>query len=123
MRFVKKNRIIHLIVQQGRLLPRGQIDNGTLEWVEPHNYNLLSTNVRTGRDYHTLNRNNRSLDLDDLYVPQGYVVTGVRFRLLDNHLNLEIRMTEIDFATGQLIDPDKSIWIGNDNTERSVNKR
>ncbi|KAL1401434.1 hypothetical protein pipiens_006596 [Culex pipiens pipiens] len=123
MRFVKKNRIIHLIVQQGRLLPRGQIDNGTLEWVEPHNYNLLSTNVRVGRDYHTLNRNNRSLDLDDLYVPQGYVVTGVRFRLLDNHLNLEIRMTEMNFATGQLVDPDKSTWIGNDNTERSVDTR
>ncbi|XP_039437888.2 uncharacterized protein LOC120419287 [Culex pipiens pallens] len=123
MRFIKKSQIIHLIVQQGRLLPQGQIDNGTLEWVQPHNYTVMSKNVRNGRDYHTLNRNNRSLDLDDLYVPQGYVLTGVRFRLLGNHLNLEIRMTEIDFATGQLIDPDKSIWTGNDNTERSVNKR
>ncbi|KAL9695482.1 hypothetical protein quinque_014767 [Culex quinquefasciatus] len=123
MRFIKKNQIIHLIVQQGRLLPRGHIDNGTLEWVEPHNYTVMSQNVRTGRDYHTLNRINRSLDLDDLYVPQGYVMTGVRFRLLGNHLNLEIRKTEMNFATGQLIDSNKNIWIGNDNTERSVDKR
>ncbi|KAL9695479.1 hypothetical protein quinque_014764 [Culex quinquefasciatus] len=123
MRFIKKNQIIHLIVQQGRLLPRGQIDNTTLEWVEPHSYTVISQNVRTGRDYHTLNRINRSLDLDDLNVPQGYVVTGVRFRLLGNHLNLEIRKTQMNFATGQLVDPDKSIWIGNDNTERSNNKR
>lgn len=123
MRFIKKNRIIHLIVQQGRLLPRGQIDNATLEWVQPEDYNVLSPNVRNGRDYHTLNRDNRILDLDDLDVLQGYVLTGVRFRLLGSHLNLEIRMTEMDFATGHLMDPDKSIWIGSDKTEHSDDKR
>lgn len=123
MRFVKKNRIIHLIIQQGRLLPRGQIDNTTLEWVQPEDYNVLSPNVRNGRDYHTLNRDNRILDLDDLDVLQGYVLTGVRFRLLGSHLNLEIRMTEMDFATGYLMDPDKSIWTGSDKTEHSDDKR
>lgn len=123
MRFVKKNRIIHLIVQQGRLQPRGQIDNATLEWVQAEEYNVLSPNVRNGRDYHTLNRDNRILDLDDLDVLQGYVLTGVRFRLLGSHLNMEIRMTEMDFATGKLMDPDKSIWIGSDKTEHSDDKR
>lgn len=123
MRFVKKNRIIHLIVQQGTLLPRGQIDNTTLEWLEAESYNILSPNVRNGRDYHTLSYDNRILDLDDLIVEPSYVLTGVRFRLLGSHLNMEIRMTEMDFATGKLVDPDKSIWIGSDKTEHSEEKR
>ncbi|XP_055618076.1 uncharacterized protein LOC129763220 isoform X1 [Toxorhynchites rutilus septentrionalis] len=123
MRFVKKNRIIHLIVQQGTLLPRGLIDNTTLEWVEAEGYNILSPNVRNGQDYHTLNHDNRILDLDDLEVQPSYVLTGVRFRLLGNHLNMEIRMTEMDFGTGKLVDPDKSIWIGSDKTEHSEEKR
>ncbi|XP_055526442.1 uncharacterized protein LOC129719078 isoform X2 [Wyeomyia smithii] len=123
LRFVKKNRIVHLIVQQGTLLPRGQIDNTTLEWLEADSYNMLSPNVRNGRDYHTLSYDNRILDLDDLEVLPSYVLTGVRFRLLGSHLNLEIRMTEMDFATGKLVDPDKSIWIGSDKTEHSTDQR
>ncbi|XP_053681824.1 uncharacterized protein LOC128732574 [Sabethes cyaneus] len=123
LRFVKKNRIIHLIVQQGTLLPRGQIDNRTLEWVDAESYNILSPNVRNGRDYHSLSYDNRILDLDDLAVLPSYVLTGVRFRLLGSHLNMEIRMTEMDFATGQLVDPDKSIWIGSDKTQHSEDKR
>ncbi|XP_058830636.1 uncharacterized protein LOC131689510 isoform X1 [Topomyia yanbarensis] len=123
MRFVKKNRIIHLVVQQGTLLPRGQIDNTTLDWVEAESYNILSPNVRNGRDYHTLGHDNRILDLDDLEVQPSYVLTGVRFRLLGTHLNMEIRMTEMDFGTGKLMDPDKSIWIGSDKTEHSEDKR
>ncbi|XP_055585663.1 uncharacterized protein LOC129738473 [Uranotaenia lowii] len=123
LRFVKKNRIIHLIVQQGKLLPRGQIDNTTLEWREAENYNVLSPNIRNGQDYHTLTYESRILDLDDLEVAASYVLTGVRFRLLGSHLNLEIRMTEMDFETGKLMDPDKSIWIGSDKTEHSDDKR
>lgn len=123
MRFVKKNRIIHLVVQQGALLPRGQIDNTTQEWVEAANYNILSPNVRNGRDYHTLNYGSRIIDLDDLEVQPAYVLTGVRFRLLGTHLNLEIRMTEMDFGEGKLMDPEKSIWIGSDKTEHSEDKR
>uniref|UniRef100_A0A2M4A7E9 Putative secreted protein n=2 Tax=Anopheles triannulatus TaxID=58253 RepID=A0A2M4A7E9_9DIPT len=116
LRFVKHDRVIHLAVQQGTLMPQGEIDNRTLEWVPPRMFSVLSKGIRDGLDYHTLTYDNRSMDLDDVQVYPGYVLTGVRFRLLGTHLNLMIRMTEMNFTSGQLMDLDKSIWIGNDNT-------
>ncbi|XP_050082288.1 uncharacterized protein LOC126569322 isoform X2 [Anopheles aquasalis] len=116
LRFVKRDRVIHLAVQQGTLMPQGEIDNRTLEWVTPSAFSVLAKGIRNGLDYHTLTYDNRSMDLDDVQVYPGYVLTGVRFRLLGTHLNLMIRMTEMNFTSGQLMDLDKSIWIGNDNT-------
>ncbi|XP_062700151.1 uncharacterized protein LOC109408928 isoform X2 [Aedes albopictus] len=123
LRFIKKNRIIFLMVQQGKLMPRGQIDNTTLEWVEPEEYNILSPNIRSGVDYNNMNYDNRAMDLDDIILQPPYVVTGVRFRMLGTHMNLEVRMTEMDFGAGKLVDPDKSIWVGSDKTEHSEDKR
>lgn len=60
----------------------------------------------------------RALDLDDLLVPQHHVVTGVRFRKLGTHVNLELQGTQINPDTGKLI-PDTSHWISNDNTPES----
>ncbi|XP_052865391.1 uncharacterized protein LOC128271786 [Anopheles cruzii] len=117
LRFVKQGRVMHLLVQQGLLLPQAEIENRTLEWLSPPDaFSVLAKGAREGRDYHTLTYDKRALDLDDVHVHPGYVLTGVRFRLLGTHLNLEIRMTEMNFTSGKLLDHDKSIWIGNDNT-------
>ena len=43
-----------------------------------------------GRDYHTLTYEERGLDLDSLVAPTSHVVTGVRFRKLGGHVNLEV---------------------------------
>ncbi|XP_058127430.1 uncharacterized protein LOC131269123 [Anopheles coustani] len=119
LRFVKAKQVIHLIVQQGRLMPGGEIQNDTIEWVTPARFSPLDRGIRSEKDYHTLTYEKRAIDLDDIRVSAGYVLTGVRFRLLGSHLNLEIRMTEMNFTSGTLIDLDKSIWIGNDDTERT----
>ena len=37
----------------------------------------------------------RSVDLDKLQAPPGHVVTGVKFRNLGGHLNLELRVSVI----------------------------
>ncbi|XP_049278953.1 uncharacterized protein LOC125761642 isoform X2 [Anopheles funestus] len=119
LRFVKRRQMMHLIVQQGLLLPGGDIDNSTLEWVAPNPFSHTDKGVRDGRDYHTLSYDRRAVDLDDVHVHPGYVLTGVRFRTLGAHLNLEIRMTEMNFTSGTLVDPNQSIWIGNDETVRT----
>lgn len=36
-------------------------------------------------------------------------------------MNLEIRVSEINFSTGR-VEPEKSFWVSNDNTENSVGK-
>lgn len=123
LRFRKINRIIHLQVQEGTLMERGLINDTTLKWKEMSEYRLLDRGIKNGLDYHTLGWDRRSIDLDDLIAPQKHVCTGVRFRVVGTHLNLEMRVTEIDFTNGKLIEPEKSYWISNDNTDISKMKR
>lgn len=87
-------------------------------------YKLLDRGIKNGVDYHTLTWDKRSIDLDDLIAPESHVVTGVRFRKVGTHMNFEIRITEVHFETGLLMDPlTTSVWISNDNTVQSTEKR
>lgn len=118
------NRIIHIQIQEGELQARGFVNASTLSWKPVSDYKLLDRGIRNGLDYHTMSWDKRAIDLDDLIAPSSHVVTGFRFRVIGTHLNLEIRVTEADFTTGQLIDPEAtSFWKSNDNTESSSNKR
>lgn len=124
VRFRKVNRIIHIQIQEGELQSRGFINASTLSWKPVSDYKLLDRGIRSGLDYHTMSWDKRAIDLDDLIAPDNHVVTGLRWRVVGTHLNLEIRVTEADFTTGQLIDPiQTSIWKSNDNTESGLNKR
>lgn len=124
VRFVKKNRIIHIQIQEGDLKERGFINASTLEWKPVSDYKLLDRGIRNGLDYHTMSWDKRAIDLDDLTAPINHVVTGVRLRIIGTHLNLEICVTEADFNTGKLIDPlTTSFWKSNDNTESSSERR
>lgn len=120
LRFVKVSRIIHLQIQQGKLLPRGNIDLSTVEWVPVEEYKITDYNIFNGQDYHTMTWEQRSIDLDDLYADEGSVVTGIRFKKIGSHLNFEIFTTPFNFSTGVLIDPiQRSVWKDNSNTEVS----
>lgn len=122
MRFAKVNRIIHMQVQEGVLLPRGRIDQNTVHWKPVENYTITDRKIVNGQDYHTLTWEKRSIDLDDLYVNHGHVITGVRFKMIGSHLNFEIYATPYNFISGQL-QPEKSIWIDNPITDVSRHRR
>lgn len=79
---------------------------------------ITDPNLVDGVDYHTLTYDNRSINFDTIVVPQGHVVTGVRFAVHRGHLRLEVRATEFDFETGTLMNLDNSTWYGNDNGGR-----
>lgn len=74
MRFIKKNRIIHLQAQAGKLLPGGLIDQSTVSWIPLPDINVYRS--KDGVDYHTLNYYNRKIDLNDVDLADSYVVTG-----------------------------------------------
>ncbi|XP_037716793.1 uncharacterized protein LOC119551500 [Drosophila subpulchrella] len=118
VRFVKSQRVFHLQLQQGELLPRGAINNSSLEWLPVEDYNVSDVDIRDGYDYHTLSMDSRALDLDEISVNSSdQVVTGVRFRIFKKHLNLEVRFSYFNFSTGLLIEPlTKSYWLGNENS-------
>lgn len=121
LRFVKKNRIIHLQVQEGKLLPRGTIDPNSLHWIPVDDYKITDRDVYNDRDYRTLSWEKRAVDLDDLKTNDGYLLTGVRFKAIGSHLNFEIYMTAFDFESGRLV-PEKSQWKDNPNTDSSLNR-
>jgi hypothetical protein len=118
MRFVKKNRIIHLQIQEGELLPRGHVNQSTTRWRPISDYTLLDKSLREDVDYHTVNYENRSIDLDDIMAPVSHVVTGVRFRMKGSHINFEIRITQMDFVKG-VLNNQTSIWVSNNITKHS----
>lgn len=73
---MKQNRIIHLQIQEGKLLPHGTIDTDTVHWVPVEDYKITDKHIYNGQDYHTLSWEKRAIDLDDLVADDGFIVTG-----------------------------------------------
>nr|XP_053657234.1 uncharacterized protein LOC128706306 [Cherax quadricarinatus] len=115
VQFTKQRKVVHIQVQQGQALPQGLVNMSTVDWVDVEPVNLISQSYEDGRHYKKLSYEERSIDLDRLMAPENHVVTGVRFRMLGTHVNLEIRITPVNYTTGKL-QPYKSYWISNDNT-------
>lgn len=78
VRFAKKNRVIHLQIQEGQLMERGRINASSVNWIPLEDYTILDKGIRDGRDYHTLAWDRREVDLDDLGAPVGHVVVSVQ---------------------------------------------
>ncbi|KAL7729777.1 hypothetical protein ACLKA6_014641 [Drosophila palustris] len=117
LRFIKKNRVFHLQIQQGTLLSHGVINETSLEWKPLDEYHIDDENIAEGVDYHTMNYSSRSIDLDNIMNTgdNSFVVTGVRFRVLGSHLNLMAQIYKFDFKSGQLLQPEvNSVWQSND---------
>lgn len=125
LRITKQNRIFHLQIQEGELLPRGNINRSSLAWKPIESYQIFDRDVRNGRDYHTLSYESRSIDLDDIYTDDNsFIVVGVRWRVVGAHLNLEAKLAEFEFKMGKLISPEtNSFWKSNDNTDVSGERR
>ncbi|KAJ8969231.1 hypothetical protein NQ317_002186 [Molorchus minor] len=116
LRFVKHNRILHLQIQEGELLPRGQINIETVHWVPVEDYKITDKKIFNGQDYHTLSWEKRAIDLDNLEADEGCILTEI-----GSHLNFEIFTTKFDFDSGKLINPSStSIWKDNPNTDSSI---
>ncbi|XP_046993207.1 uncharacterized protein LOC124605512 isoform X1 [Schistocerca americana] len=124
MRFTKVKRVIHLQIREGQLEPFGGINASSIRWRPVDNYSITDPKVENGKDYKTLSWEQRAIDLDDLEAPPGHVLTGVRFRPVGTHLNLEIMVSPFNFTSGNLIKPqEQAMWIGNDNTDASDKPR
>lgn len=119
----KPNRIFELVISERKLLAYGRLKptNNYFHfnyptWKRAHpKVKLNDPEARDGIDYHTLTYENRSINFDTVTVPQGHVVTGVRFGLHNGHLRLEVRATEFDFETGTLMNLENSTWYANEN--------
>lgn len=83
-------------------------------------FNVGDANAKANVDYHTVTWENRSVNLVSVVAPQGTVLTGVRFHVLNGRLSLAIRATKFDFSTGELRDVNRSEWITNLSDKRTA---
>lgn len=114
---------MHLQIQEGQLLPNGHVNTSTVAWKKIDGFKITDRSVRGGTDYHTMEWNKRAMDMNMVKGKAGEVVTGVRFRLVGSHLNLEVQLTQFDFETGQLVQPlSTSLWMSNYHTQSQVIK-
>ncbi|XP_014211838.1 uncharacterized protein LOC106641819 [Copidosoma floridanum] len=118
VRFQRKNQVMHVQIQQGKLMPNGAIDESSVQWKEMDEYGIADPSVTAGKDFHPISWSERTLCLDSVESPREHrVVTGVRFKKVNGYLKLEIRETEFDFATGKLV-AESSQWYSNNDTLR-----
>lgn len=111
LRFVKIKRVVHIQIQEGSLLPHGVVNASSLRW-KP---------VDTSKPDYKMSWEKRSIDLDDLEAPEGYVVTGIRFQEVGTHLNMEMQVSPIIYHKGILKRPTElSYWVGNTNTDSAL---
>ncbi|XP_044253044.1 uncharacterized protein LOC123004012 [Tribolium madens] len=109
LRFVKHNKIIHLQIQEGKLLEGGKIAPDSVHWVPPEDYKTTDRYIHEGQDYHIITWEQRSIELSELMAQKGSVITGVRFRRVGARLDLEALTTPFNFTTGKL-HPNPEIW-------------
>lgn len=95
IRLLKKDRIIHIFISERTLLAHGKVDETSYlndtTWVSDYNFVIEDSGVEDGTDYHKLTWTDRSIELDTLRGPKDEVVTGARFRVINNRLRFEIR--------------------------------
>lgn len=116
----KQNGIVHMAIAERKLLPYGQAEiTSAHDFYEPWKssydfFNIGDTDIQPNVDYVALTYENRSINLDMVIVPNGHLVTGVRFRVTNTgHITLDVRATQFDFISGKLQDLEKSEWFEN----------
>ncbi|XP_074100528.1 uncharacterized protein LOC141528384 [Cotesia typhae] len=90
IRFVLKVKTITIEIQESKLVNR-IVDPITVRWI-------IETSDSSGKCLKTIKLGFRfkSFNMDDIVLPDGYFVTGVRFELLnDDHITLVVRGTKM----------------------------
>ncbi|KAH0534354.1 uncharacterized protein LOC123268200 [Cotesia glomerata] len=149
MRLRKKDNVVHVQIEEARLLPGGEIDTSTRRWV-PLDDLVYRKNTPEGgfwrvkgpeqiglifnEDYTFLSNEKKSLYLDEIVVGKDYVVTGARFKnAYENSqlgtpnlsaIQLEIFKTKFVYQNGTLSKDKKEQHISviaNNNTQSQHN--
>ncbi|XP_066246430.1 uncharacterized protein [Euwallacea similis] len=102
VKFVKLKQILHIQIQEGKLLPYGVIDQNTVRWVDLDTCNLVGSGQMLGKDYFMMTYSQRSMALDDLEVDGNYVITGVGFKFTDGVIHLQMYTNPFDWITGKI---------------------
>ncbi|XP_015115237.1 uncharacterized protein LOC107039885 [Diachasma alloeum] len=93
VQFVLQNKILHIKIKQGRLMPNGWVDPSSNHWVDPPQ---KPEKVR-------ISAVQRRFFLKDVIFPSDYAVTGIGF-YDDNGFGIKVEGQKFNFWTGTLLD-------------------
>ncbi|XP_057333628.1 uncharacterized protein LOC130672878 isoform X2 [Microplitis mediator] len=134
VRFIEKDKVIHIQIQQGELMKEAEIDNSTFEWIEVEDFEYISNEsagifykleednkipLVEGKDYALFGSKQRTLHLDEVIAPIDMIITGVRLNHIDSQkseklntspIHLEIQITKYEYESGKLNET-LSRWI------------
>ncbi|KAJ8687393.1 hypothetical protein QAD02_023187 [Eretmocerus hayati] len=112
MRITEVNHVVHIQIQQGKLMEYGTVSMSSIAWKPVEDFSYSDKTVKSGRDYHPISWYKRTFCMDQLQSPPNHVITGFRFKLINNYMRFEIRVNKFNFARGKLF-VDEYQWISN----------
>ena len=74
VRFVKKNGIIHLEIEQATALKEGKVDDSSRQWVQSQNLDPQNSTQKSLGYFKTMSYEERALDIDRLEAISGKVI-------------------------------------------------
>lgn len=126
--------MIHLQIQQAKLLPQGKINKSSKEWIPLEDFMYLNyvaqgefalkngKRLTRGKDFTFITWDQQTINLDDIVLPYYLVITGARLNHEDegdfnSPVEIQVRATFFDYESGTLdTDPDGSQWFTVRNT-------
>ena len=123
VRLVKNDGVLSIQIQEGYLEENGKINEASLEW---KNAEVKKSNDKINAV--KLDFLVNQVHLDDFVAKPGYLLTGLKFDLMNDHpnpitnhkaLKLAIQTTKYNYSSGELI-KDSSYWL---RTSVSSNER
>ncbi|CAG5076362.1 Protein of unknown function [Cotesia congregata] len=123
--------MIHVQVEEGKLLPAGQIEESSLHLKELEDFKNLKKgdegrfvkingddqeNLEHGTDYQFIHFDHRDVNLDNVNSPPGYVVTGLKMSQdpeTSKAIQLDLYITPFNFSKGLLTPTDDKLskWL------------
>ncbi|CAG5076791.1 Protein of unknown function [Cotesia congregata] len=121
VRFELKDKMIHVQIEEGKLLPTGQIEKNSVHLVELGDFTYLTdvsgggftmqdgdstVTLKEGTDYWFIRFGRRDVNLDIVHAREpDYVVTGLKVSRdpeNDQSVQLDVHITPFDFKAGLL---------------------
>ncbi|XP_050311732.1 uncharacterized protein LOC126747251 isoform X2 [Anthonomus grandis grandis] len=103
LRFKKSKRVLHLQIQEGRLLSDGIIQENSIHWVPLKDFKITDDGIYNDIDMYSLTNRNRTMAIDEFKIEEdNHAITGIGFQLIEGKLQLVATVTKYNSSTYKL---------------------
>ncbi|KAK0181021.1 hypothetical protein PV327_003343 [Microctonus hyperodae] len=127
VKFIVDNRAVHIQIQENKFLPGGIASNNS-SWKDITHRYITSNKIKQdeGIKYAAFDHKWKTLLLDDIMLPNDYVITGLRFvrKNRTSSFMLKVHGTLLNFSSG-FLDSKSSKWFSFKDSDKksAINNR